>query len=157
MENNGFTKMFLALVAQAKQEDFKGKPIRSLGEVILLLKAQPESNIVRLDFTDDNPGGLISYRGYYEDLCLDYNSNAKPIRVGELLAMFKNAVGSTHTGYKGGDFTMSRQTLVWVAPYGSCGRMLTDIRSKDSITLIITSEDKESDIELGNAHPQLSE
>jgi len=136
-----FEQSLHAMVAKAKQEKFAKKPIRTLGEVILLLKAQPSSNLVKLDFTDDNPDGLRSYRGYYEDLSLDYDSDAKSMKVKQLLKMFEGADGSTYTGYKGGDFTMHRKTLVWVASYGDCGRMLVDIQSKKGITTIITQED----------------
>lgn len=138
-----FEQSLHALAAKAKADDFAKKPIRTLGEVILLLKAQPASNIVKLDFTDDNPDGLRSYRGYYEDLSLDYDSDAKSMKVKRLLKMFEVADGSTYTGYKGGDFTMHRRTLVWVAPYGNCGRMLVDIKNKNGTTIIITQEDEE--------------
>ena len=138
---NFFVSSLHALVAKKKQEEFAEKPIRTLGEVILLLKAQPISNIVKLDFTEEHPRNLISYRGYYEDLCLDYDDTAPPITVGRLLEMFEVADGQTYTGYKGGDFTMHRKTLVWVAPYSMCGRMLTDIKSTKGITTIYTQED----------------
>lgn len=136
-----FVDSLHALVAKAKQEEFARKPIKTLGEVILLLKAQPASNIIKLDFTDENPTRLISYRGYYSDLCLDYDFEAKPMTVKQLLKLFEGADGSTYTGYKGGDFTMHRKTLVWVAPYSMCGRMLTDIQSKKNATTIIAQED----------------
>ena len=136
-----FKEIIGAMVAKAKQDEFAKKPIKTLGEVILLLKAQPLSNIVKLDFSGKNPSHLESYRGYYEDLSLDYSSNEKPITVKQLLEMFEDADGSTYTGYKGGEFTMHRKTLVWVAPYGDTGRMLVDIQSKKGITTIITKED----------------
>ncbi len=137
-----FEQSLHAMVAKAKQEEFAKKPIRTLGEVILLLKAQPASNIIKLDFINQNLEGLVSYRGYYKDLCLDYDSDAKPMTVKRLLKMFEGADGSTYTGYKGGDFTMSRKTLIWVAPYGDCGKMLVDIKSKKGITTIITQADE---------------
>jgi len=132
-----------AQVAKMKMEEFAKKPIRSLGEVILLLEAQPKGNIVKLDFTDEIPTSLDSYRGYYEDLSLDYSPNAQPMTVKRLLKQFKDADGETFQGYKGGDFTMHRRTLVWVAEYGDCGRMLVDIQSKKGVTIIITQEDEE--------------
>lgn len=130
-------------VAKMKMEEFAKKPIRSLGEVILLLEAQPQGNIVRLDFTDEIPTSLDSYRGYYEDLSLDYNPNVQPMTVQRLLKRFKDADGETFQGYKGGDFTMHRRTLVWVAEYGDTGRMLVDITSNNDITTIITQDDED--------------
>jgi hypothetical protein len=124
-----------------KQEEYAGKPIRTLGEVILLLQAQPEDNIVRLDFTSGGPWRLHSYRGYYEDLSLDYRANAEPLTVKQLLALFEKADGQTFSGYKGGDFKMHRKTLVWVAPYGSTGRMLVDIKNTGTVTTVCTEEE----------------
>lgn len=138
-----FKEVLHALVAKDKQNEYAKKPIRTLGEVILLLKAQPPFNTIELDFTKDNPCGLGSYRGYYTDLSLDYGIDAKSMIVKDLLKMFEDADGSTYTGYKGGDFTMHRKTLVWIAPYGDCGRMLVDIQSKKRVTTIITEEDKD--------------
>jgi len=123
-----------------KEKEFAKKPIRTLGEVILLLKAQPEKNIVKLDFSECNPFRLTSYRGYYSDLALDYRF-CKQMTVKQLLKMFEGADGQTYEGYKGGDFTMSRKTLVWVATYGECGRMLIDIETKGEITTICTQDD----------------
>jgi len=143
MKNKDTENMFYAMLAKAKQDEFAKKPIKTLGEVILLLKAQPPFNTIKLDFTDDNPCDLESYRGYYEDLSLDYGWDTEPIVVRDLLKMFEDADGSTYTGYKGGDFIMHRKTLIWVAPYGDCGRMLVDIQSKGGITTIITQRDND--------------
>ena len=133
-------KFLRAEVSKMKQEEFASKPIRTLGEVILLLKTQPSDNTVKLDFTQDNPCGLTSFRGYYEDLALDYAEGCEPMKVGRLLSLFENALGQTFTGYKGGDFAMDNTTLVWVAPYGDTGRMLTDIKSEEGVTTIYTQE-----------------
>ncbi len=132
-----------AQVAKMKMEEFEKKPIRVLGEVILLLEAQPKKNTVKLDFTNEIPTSLHSYRGYYEDLSLDYSPNVQPMIVSQLLQLFKDADGKTFSGYKGDNFTMYRRTLVWVAKYGDTGRMLTDIQSKDGITIISTQEDED--------------
>ena len=136
-----FEQFLHAQVSKMKQEEFAKKPIKTLGEVILLLKMQPASNLVTLDCTKDNPCGLDSYRGYYEDLSLDYDDRGKEITVKQLLELFEGADGKTYTGYKGGDFAMHRKTLVWVAPYGHCGRMLTDIKDENGITIICTQDD----------------
>ena len=136
-----FERSLHAMVAKAKQEEFAQKSIKTLGEVILLLQAQPQTNVVELDFTNQNPIGLDSYRGYYEDLALDYDPNARPKIVEELLKLFEDADGQTYRGYKGGDYTMSRKTLVWVAEYGNCGKMLVDIKSQKGVTTIYTEED----------------
>ena len=136
-----FEEYIHAKVSEMKQAEFASKPIRTVGEVILLLERQPSTNIVKLDFTEDNPERLISYRGYYEALCLDYDSTANDMTVWELLRRFKGAIGQVFVGYKGGDFEMHTKTRVWVAPYSECGRMLTDIVEKAGVTVICTQED----------------
>jgi hypothetical protein len=149
-KNDFFNNTIQAMIKAGKDKDFADKPIRTLGEVILLLKMQPQENIVKIDFLresiDLNPEGVDSYRGYYEDLSLDYQIESTEKTVKELLVIFENAIGKTFQGYKGGDFTMNSKTLVWVAQYGSCGRMLIDIQSKDGITLIITKDDEDDKV-----------
>ena len=141
---NFYADSLMAMVNQEIAEGFAHKPIKVLGEVILLLEAQPKANIVSLDFTNCNPAGLSSYRGYYKDLALDFDLEAKRMTVKRLLKMFKEADGQTYTGYKGGDFIMNRKTLVWVSPYGlNNGRMLADIKSEKGITTICTEEDED--------------
>ncbi len=143
MNRSTYQDFFDAQIAKMKQDEYGNKPIKTLGEVILLLESQPASNTIKLDFTNSNSSHLDSYRGYYTDLSLDYDSDEKPKTVNQLLKMFEDANGTTYEGYKGGDYTMNRKTLVWVAPYGCCGRMLIDIQSKGKITTIITQEDEE--------------
>ncbi len=75
MDKNTFQDFFDASIAKMKQDEFGKKPIKTLGEVILLLKAQPLTNTIKIDFTDENPSHLDSYRGYYTDLSLDYSSD----------------------------------------------------------------------------------
>jgi len=136
-----FGQMLRNEVSRIRHEEYASKSIRTLGEVILLLETQPLTNIVKLDFTDDNPCALCSYRGYYEDLSIDHDSGAGETTVKQLLEMFEEAVGKTYTGYKGGDFTMNRRTLVWVAPWGSTGRMLSDVKEENGVTIICTQDE----------------
>lgn len=57
-----------------------------------------------------------SYRGYYEDLAFEPAQN---VTVGEMLAAARSAVGSTYEGWKGGDYTMSEWSSVWIAERGT--------------------------------------
>jgi len=83
--------------------------------------------IDRLEKAD--PGTIIrhgfccpqSYRGYYEQLAF---APADHVRVGEMLASAKEALGATYGGYKGGDFTMTEYTECWLAKYGDTGEEL---------------------------------
>lgn len=70
---------------------------------------------------------FMSYRGYYEDLAISPQPDLKS--VGEVLQEARNALGEVFEGYKGGDFPMHKNSLLWVAPYGgSGGNMLTGVR-----------------------------
>jgi hypothetical protein len=69
------------------------------------------------------PASLSSYRGYYEDLAIEYEEGDRArtaIGRADFLRMLKEAVGATFTGYKGGEFMMGRDTLLWVSNYGEC-------------------------------------
>jgi hypothetical protein len=85
------------------------------------------------------PVCLTSYRGYYEDLALDYN-HSRPVTVGVLLDDARKAVGATFEGYKGGDFIMRGDTRVWVSEWGrSEGRDLTGVEVRPGGAVIVKS------------------
>jgi len=44
--------------------------------------------------------------------------------VSDMLVAARRAVGSTYQGWKGGEFTMTLETRVWIAIEGSSGEML---------------------------------
>lgn len=105
----------------------------SLGKLIYLLepiaKKQPEvinkfkhEAEVYFDFCHMFPTCIYSWRGAYDELALNHQRDgdpkAQPMKVRAFLKMLKAAVGKTYTGYKGGDFTMSKDTPVWVSNYG---------------------------------------
>lgn len=71
-----------------------------------------------LTWSIENPH---SYRGYYEDLAFEPTPVAVST-VADVLTMVTSALGATFEGYKGGDFTMSDDTPLWVSCYGSAER-----------------------------------
>lgn len=87
-----------------------------LGELIDALeaavKAWGPNRIPRLGFRNPH-----SYRGVYVDLAFE---PAEDVTLGEMLAAARGAVGATYTGWKGGEFTMTRETDVHLAEIG-CG------------------------------------
>ncbi len=62
-----------------------------------------------------------SYRGYYTDLAFEPEEDTT---VREMLACAKSALGQTYSGYKGGDYTMSGYTDVWLAFHGFTGETI---------------------------------
>ena len=124
----------------------------TLGEMILklepivekqkkrILDKRIEANVI-FDFADLFPVLLESWRGIYAELALTYASYGenKPMKVSEFFEMLKNNVGVTFTGYKGGDFTMSKHTPVWVANYGNSGNTaIIEIVDNDYEIIIMT-------------------
>ena len=91
----------------------------TLGELIIKL----ESIDKKIEI--EGIGEPHSYRGYYEDLAFE-KTNSK-ITVGELLNIAKECLNQTFTGYKGGDFTMTKTTPIWISNYGCCGVKIIDI------------------------------
>ena len=96
----------------------------TLGQMIKVLETCDPSHRVQYDFCDTYPSGFFSYRGYYEDGCLGWKSihdEYTPIFVADFLKLLKQAVGKIFQGYKGGDYRMGNDTVVWVSNYGTCG------------------------------------
>lgn len=111
----------------AAQESADNPRQLSLGEFIDLLEAYPEDKRAEdacyFDFGFLTPTGLDSYRGYYDQLAMGFaetETYPEPT-VATVLKWCQEAVGKEYTGYKGGEFTMSRSTPLWVANYGKSG------------------------------------
>jgi hypothetical protein len=69
---------------------------------------------------------LHSYRGYYSDLAFEWSG--EEMKVSEMVALCKSAMGQVMEGYKGGDFMMGASTPVWTSDYGiNSGDRLMDI------------------------------
>ena len=102
----------------------------SLGQLIDVLKTSNVSDGGEVFVEDiDNQkryglGDPDSYRGYYEDLAFDPTFVELGYSVRELLSVCKDSLGKTFEGYKGGDFTMSASTSLWLCEYGTTGGSL---------------------------------
>lgn len=125
-------------------EDLKNSPQLLLGEMVLKLEAVTDkTKPLLIDLMGKRPKGIDSWRGIYSELAIqtedfgsyqtdeiehtfgDYTSfKHKPIgkenpTVAEWIEVLKETMGKTFTGYKGGDFTMSKNTPVYLAEYGN--------------------------------------
>ena len=89
-----------------------------LGQIINLCGGQPSENHVRFDFGGAVPVRVSSYRGFYNDLAIEYVEVYPQPTVREFMRWMEEAVGTTFQGYKGGDFKMYSNSRVWVANYG---------------------------------------
>ena len=124
-----------------RQADARGQ--LGIGELVALLRAADQSKRVFATVNGRVFGvsaEVGSYRGYYDQLAIEPGEEAT---AGQLADRLSDAVGETFTGYKGGDFAMSRNTSVWVADYGTCpGWAVTAFQGPDERVLLeITVEE----------------
>ena len=88
-----------------------------------------EPKQVDYDFASAVPTTLDSWRGAYEELALGFklsgydndDEHFAETTAETLLSELKNAVGKQYEGWKGGIFTMTRETPVWVTNAGNSG------------------------------------
>lgn len=122
----------------------------TLGELILKLepivaKQKDRETIAEVvfDFEYLFPIKFSSWRGSYDELALTFtsrdDSNKEPHKVTEFLELCKQTIGKTFEGWKGGEFTMSKITPVWVANAGNSGNTaLIDVVDNDYDVILIT-------------------
>ncbi|MHA1447952.1 MAG: hypothetical protein ACTSP4_00830 [Candidatus Hodarchaeales archaeon] len=92
----------------------------SLGDLIKELKNfNPDAHVGIPPF-NLYPTGFDSYRGYYEDLAISYEATdySNHITVADFIKLAEECIGKTYTGWKGGEFTMSEKTLLWIGNTG---------------------------------------
>jgi hypothetical protein len=124
-----------SLVQQARNKRFADSPQLSLGELINeiekcgIQKNDGGDKEVCYDFGTAIPTDLDSYRGSYNELALGYKltgydndaEHLKDVKAKDLLQHLKEAIGKEYTGWKGGEYTMSKDTPLWVANSGNAG------------------------------------
>lgn len=105
-----------------------------LGQLIAILEMTPPE--WHVEFSDGTPPGeFASWRGVYAQLTLC--PGKEPVTVGELLAAAVAADGGEFYGYKGGYFTMDRNTPVWSDRWGSAaGRGITGSHTGDHLLVL---------------------
>ena len=115
-----------------------------LGKLIDMLKKcdQEKPLFLRVDgVIKYYPCDISSYRGDYSHLAIERNEteDSSPIKVGDFIKELELCIGKTFTGYKGGDFTMGRNTPVWVANYGNSGSTgIVDVFKKEYCVVLKT-------------------
>jgi hypothetical protein len=89
-------------------------------------------------------GEFDSYRGYYEDLALEYHEEDTGFNtIEQLKRLLNNALQAKKMyGYKGGGFSITKDTLVWVANYSHLGEMIIDIQKINDSIIVITKEEE---------------
>ena len=113
-------------IAASRAAEFASRDQMSLGQLIDALKDVRTSNgkdglTVCFDFEYSRPTGFDSWRGVYAELALNFSFDGRETSLEDLISWAEESVGKTFEGYKGGDFTMTRETPVWVANCGNSG------------------------------------
>jgi len=104
----------------------------NLGDLIKDLSKYPVDANIEIRPFNLYPVDFCSYRGYYSDLSIEYSSDgSNRLTCGELLKKAKECVGKTFVGYKGGDFTMTEHSVVWISNYGEItDAILTGVKDR---------------------------
>jgi len=117
----------------------------TLGELILKLEPivknqkEGEEATVRYDFEYLFPTSIDSWRGSYDELALNFETQGEEMKVSEFLKMLKDCIGETFTGYKGGEYLMHKGTPIWVANYSHSGNTaVIDVVDNRYVVLLIT-------------------
>lgn len=137
--NEALIKMIQNQVKTQVDNNMYKNGVMRLGSFIQGLKGcDPEADI-QFDFYGYVPTTLDSYRGYYDHLAFGFADTDIP-KVKDVLAQCEDALGKTFEGYKGGDFTMSEDTPLWVGNYGeSRSTAIVDILKRDRTVIISTA------------------
>lgn len=110
----------------------------SLGKLIAALEAAPADAVVELD-CGGSPSNPHSYRGYYEDLA--FETDPDPITVAQFLSLCRSVHGQTLQGWKGGDYLMGDDAVLWIAVKGhSSGRAVMGAHVVGDKLLLLTKE-----------------
>jgi hypothetical protein len=96
----------------------------NLGNLMNRLRGLPQDMPILL-------GRANSYRGYYCDLA--FEPLVQPCTVKEARQEVEQANGTTFEGWKGGDYTMARDTPVWYSHRGDVGLKIMGITDKGEI------------------------
>lgn len=118
----------IAEVEQLKRE----RDNYNLGDLIKDLSKYPEDANIEIRPFNLYPVDFCSYRGYYSDLSIEYSfDGSNRLTCGELLKKAKECIGKTFVGYKGGDFTMTEHSVIWISNYGeTTNAILTGVKDR---------------------------
>ena len=110
-------------IKQARQERLLQNDQLTLGQIIQKIEGLADKTAtIQYDFEYYFPKSIDSWRGSYDELALDIHSGGgNELTALQFIDILKEAIDNTYTGYKGGEFTMSEETPVWVANYGNSG------------------------------------
>lgn len=108
-------------------------------EPIVKNQKEGEEATVRYDFEYLFPTSINSWRGSYDELALNFETQGEEMKVSDFLKMLKDCIGKEFTGYKGGEFVMHKGTPIWVANYSHSGNTaVIDVVDNGYVVILIT-------------------
>jgi len=108
-------------VVTAVGKEFEKTKQMTLGELIMSLEGVKDKSNKSMVFNGClRPSEPHSYRGYYEELAFSYEILDCYYSVSEFLKVCKACVGKTFTGWRGGDYKMTKNTPVWFSFNSEC-------------------------------------
>ena len=139
----GFDEYVQNQVAKMRKDTFDKSEQLSLGEVIDTLKeiqkTAKDDTYVRFDFGYFTPKNLGSYRGFYDELAIGYD-DGEYSTLNDFIKMLEEALTKTFCGWKGGDYTMTRSTPLWVANSGEANETAVVNIINDGFRVIIETK-----------------
>lgn len=118
----------------------------NVGQFMEALRHADQDEPVKYNFVHFHPTTLESYRGYYEDAALGYDSDGEPPTVKALLAHFEETLGKVFHGWKGGNGRPIRlDTSLWVANPGESGStIVVGVQRLLYVTILTRQEEERS-------------
>lgn len=83
---------------------------------------------------------FCSYRGHYSELCVTPSVGRK-MTVCEFSNVLADQIGNTYEGYKGGEYTMTEGTELYMATYGNLGEKIVGIEKDGNNLSFVTEEE----------------
>lgn len=119
-----FQKEFDAMVTAQRELAFSQNDQLCLGDLIDFCQNVKDKTKTVVFDDGTYPLTIDSWRGLYKELALDWNDEPNGIRldVSSFLKLLVEADGGVFTGYKGGEFVMSRSTPIWIANYSQTSK-----------------------------------
>ena len=96
----------------------------TLEAFISALEAMPQNARCHFAGSTFSPCDPDSYRGFYDQLAFNRGHSRS---VSEVLETARGAMGQMFEGYKGGEYWMTGNPMIWAAPYGSCGDRIVGV------------------------------
>jgi len=112
----------------------------TIGRFIEHLEQQDPNHTISFDFCGFVPADFDSYRGFYDQLALGYSDDySQEVKVSTLLEKAKDTQFKQYTGYKGGSYRMTPETLLWCDNWGQAtGTAVVDVLNCEYYVKIVT-------------------